>query len=185
VSRRWRRGLLLLAVLAVGLGVGWSHGRHHLLPRRFHVVEAGQVYRGARQEHYPYRRIVEEHGIRTIVTLLDDIPHHTEDVEDRIVQEHGLLRLRFEMPGDGRADFDLLDQAAAALARTELRPVFVHCAAGVNRTGAVIAAWRMRHCGWSLDAALAEMDRQGVSWERSPQLLEHMRRYHRERVAGR
>jgi len=72
------------------------------------------------------------------------------------VRERGLDFKLIPMPGDGLADFDKLDQAADWIKDHEGRPVYVHCAAGVNRTGAAIAAYRVKHCGWTLQRALAE-----------------------------
>ena len=180
--RRLLWGGGLLAVLGIVGGVGWAYGRHHLVPRRFHVVEPGIVYRGARQEYGPYRRIIEQHDIRTIITLLDDVSEsHTEQVEARILADLPVRRLRFEMPGDGLGDLGAIEAAAAAVANPELQPVFVHCSAGVNRTGAVIAAYRMLHCGWSFERAMEEMDRRGASFRKNPELYEHMVRFHQER----
>jgi protein tyrosine/serine phosphatase len=44
----------------------------------------------------------------------------------------------------------------------EARPVYVHCLHGVDRTGAMIAVYRMQHEGWSNADALAEMEHFGA-----------------------
>lgn len=45
-------------------------------------------------------------------------------------------------------------------------PVFIHCQHGADRTGTIIACYRIRHDGWTADAALAEAKRYGMSeWE--------------------
>jgi protein-tyrosine phosphatase len=66
------------------------------------------------------------------------------------------------MPGDGCAELGDLDRAAdaldAALARPDRSPVFFHCDAGKQRTNAVLAAYRMRIKGWSLEQALDELE---------------------------
>ena len=36
------------------------------------------------------------------------------------------------------------------------KPLLVHCEHGEDRTGLVIAAYRVRHCGWAKDAAIEE-----------------------------
>jgi tyrosine-protein phosphatase SIW14 len=46
-------------------------------------------------------------------------------------------------------------------------PVFVHCQFGCDRTGTVIACYRIQHDQWSAEAALREADQYGMSrWER-------------------
>ena len=43
-------------------------------------------------------------------------------------------------------------------------PVYVHCRAGVDRTGMVIANYRMKVQGWSKDQAVKEMKALGMHW---------------------
>ena len=172
-------------VLLVGVGLSIKFGRYHFIPKRYEVVEAGKVYRGGEQEAGPYRRILREHGVRTVVTLLDEeAEDRLERVEREMMAELGLKRLRFPMPGDGQGEFDVLEGAAAAIADPQNQPVFLHCAAGVHRTGATIAVHRMKHCGWGLERALDELAEHWVSEARRPELFEHLRAYYRERIAG-
>ena len=42
-------------------------------------------------------------------------------------------------------------------------PVFVHCKRGADRTGAVIAAYRIDHDGWDNARALREAMKKGMS----------------------
>lgn len=49
-----------------------------------------------------------------------------------------------------------IDSAIALLRQAE-KPVLVHCRHGADRTGAVIAAWRIAEQGWSNQAAVTEM----------------------------
>jgi protein tyrosine/serine phosphatase len=43
------------------------------------------------------------------------------------------------------------------------QPVYIHCQLGQDRTGVVIAAYRMRVDGWSLSEAEAEMQSFGFN----------------------
>jgi len=59
-----------------------------------------------------------------------------------------------------------VDAALAVLARPNAHPdkygrVYVHCHMGVDRTGFVIAAYRMRYYDWKYDRAVNEMVRMG------------------------
>jgi protein tyrosine/serine phosphatase len=43
-------------------------------------------------------------------------------------------------------------------------PVFVHCRRGKDRTGTIIACYRIQHDGWQNERALAEAKQYGISW---------------------
>jgi protein-tyrosine phosphatase len=51
----------------------------------------------------------------------------------------------------------LLNDAAAG-------PVFVHCRRGADRTGTVLACYRIAHDGWDNSKALSEARSLGMSW---------------------
>ncbi len=51
-------------------------------------------------------------------------------------------------------------------------PVFVHCEHGCDRTGTIIACYRIKHDGWDASAAFKEADHYGMS-----QLERGMRSY--------
>jgi protein-tyrosine phosphatase len=186
-GRRAKRLLLFVLLLgAVGaIGIGIKVGSHALLPKRFAVVEEGQLYRSGYCEPRPLRQIIRERKLKSILVLLVPIPGSTDqDKEETVAREEGVQIIQIPMPGDGRGDFDSLDLAAATIADPANRPMLVHCAAGVNRTGAAYAAWRMKYGGWSFEKALAEMERYGYSEKDTPKLKEHLQRYYAERVAG-
>ena len=85
----------------------------------------------------------------------------------------------FPMPGDGRATFDLLDGAADAMADSRNGPTYFHCAAGKMRSGAALAAYRMKHCGWTYERAMTEAAQHDLDndSENEKQLRQHLRKY--------
>lgn len=44
------------------------------------------------------------------------------------------------------------------------KPVYIHCHAGVDRTGMVIAHYRIEEQGWSKSGAVKEMKKMGMHW---------------------
>lgn len=154
-----RTFLLILALLippAAGVGVSrlveWSR-----YPRRFAEVAPAQVFRGGFPSRDEIAQLHRDKGIRSIVSLTD----LTDRKRDRAMilesRKHNITMLRFPMPGNGRGDFDMMDRAAEAIADPRNQPVFFHCAAGKQRSNAVQAAYRLRYCGWSLDAVREEL----------------------------
>ncbi len=167
-----------LAGLALTMAVLAAVFREHLQVKRFAVVEPGGLYRGAYAEPWPLRRMIEKHGIRHILCLMsypsDDSRRHKEQT---VAAETGATLRELPMPGNGCAGFALLDRAADFIADPANRPLFIHCAAGVQRTGASIAAYRMRHQGWTYEQAIAEAEQNGLNRRKNPELYEHLRRY--------
>lgn len=181
-TKRFARIAIVLVVVAAG-AVGVKYGRHHVFPRRFVEVVPGHLYRSGYLEQGPLRRVIDEHGIRTILVLLNDEPDNPEQQREMAVAaEKSVQVVRIGMRGDGLADFDQLDQAARVLADEAKHPLLVHCAAGVNRTGAVYAAWRMKHCGWSPEQAMAEAEACGWSPTGNAEMRGHLEEYYRTRV---
>lgn len=55
-----------------------------------------------------------------------------------------------------------VDRFLAIVSDPTRHPVYVHCLHGVDRTGAMIAAYRIRRQGWTNHDALAEMEQFGA-----------------------
>jgi hypothetical protein len=51
------------------------------------------------------------------------------------------------------------------------RPIYVHCLAGMNRSGAAVTAYLMHEHGWSRDAALAYVQKKRPVVQPNPALL--------------
>jgi len=173
------RLLVGLATVAAASAVAIKFGRWHILPKRFAIVEPGRLYRSGQLERWPYERVVKNYRIRTILSL-NALPPEDRSaiVERQVVRRYGLRFIRLPMPGNGCGSFEALDAAAAVLADPANHPVLVHCAAGVNRTNAAIAAYRMKTQGWSFAEAMAECERYGLSRRRNPEFYRHMQAYY-------
>jgi tyrosine-protein phosphatase SIW14 len=52
----------------------------------------------------------------------------------------------------------------ALLKSPDAGPVFVHCRRGADRTGTVIACYRIEHDRWRNQTALKEAESYGMSW---------------------
>lgn len=157
MSRRVAVALVasLLTVSAVALWAFWDD----LVEKRVRVVIPGMLVRGAWQRPGPLRRIIEREKIKTIVTLTAinrDDPKYLAQAQ--VVRQTGVDWIIVPMRGS-RATPDQMADAADLLADADRQPVFFHCVAGHHRTGLVHAAYRIRHEGWSAEAAWQEMAR--------------------------
>ena len=174
-SRRTRRliaGLCIVGVTAVAV-VTIKHTRHHVWAKRFVVVEPGGLYRGGYPESWPLKRVLEERRIRTVLSLMDPTVDRSKE-ERALVEAAGATYLAIQMPGNGDATLEQLDEAADLLADPARRPLFFHCSAGVNRSGIVHAAYLIKHKGWPLDAAVERITRLGARTDKNPEIVQRL-----------
>jgi hypothetical protein len=54
------------------------------------------------------------------------------------------------------------EECAALLNDPAAQPILVHCQGGRHLTGAVVATYRVRHCGWTPERARQEADDFGM-----------------------
>jgi len=148
-------GIALATVFGAGGGIaGWLGG---LTEKRTRVVIPGRLIRGAWQRPDALRSIIAREGIKTIVTLTainGDDPKYVEQA--KVVAETGVAWILVPMRGS-RATLEQMAAAADLLADSARQPIFFHCVAGHHRTSLAHAAYRVRHQGWSAEAAWAEV----------------------------
>ena len=141
-------------VLALG-GAGCAHAPR---PDRPGAVEAEGLPNLARVDDGVWRSAqpsaaglasAERLGVRTVLNL------RAECSDRDLVAGTGLALVEMPMVA-WRADPSALAAALAVLRDPARRPVLVHCAHGMDRTGLVVAAYRRAASGWSLEAADAE-----------------------------
>ena len=189
--RKWTRGLLVTGLLILACQQIWRHGHDYVFADRFATVEPGRIYRGAWQKVWPMRRVVRDHNIKTIVALAHQPDHYLPVQEQALAKELGVRWLHIPIvdtrgSGEQQTVSDQLEAAAAAIADPKNQPVYFHCHHGINRTSMAQMAYRMLYCGWSLDQASDEIDRNFglVEVSRGPD-YRHMEKFYRERVLPR
>lgn len=133
-------------------------------PRRAPLKISAAVWRSSRLDEEGLASLYEL-GIKTILNL-ENADEHQREVETlaRIEarrEASGLPRRRIEsrsvpMNGLWRPSFANIDDALAILGDPAQAPVLVHCKHGEDRTGVVVAAYRVEIEHLSLDAAVAE-----------------------------
>lgn len=125
---------------------------------RFAEVEPGFA-RGARPSAEGIRALAAR-GYRTVVSLRHD------DQEGARVRAAGMEYVEIPMKcGLFGAPVPSTAQARAFLAAvgdSAKRPVFVHCHHGRDRTGVMVALYRVARNGWSPERAIAEMKERGI-----------------------
>jgi protein tyrosine/serine phosphatase len=129
----------------------------------FHQVDE-HIYRGAQPSEEGLKSLAKL-GVKTIIDLRGPGDHSAW--EEKTVDALGMRYVHVPLRGmSAPADADIakilaiLDSPSAS----SNWPVFVHCKRGRDRTGTVIACYRIQHDRWKNDKALEEARLHGMSW---------------------
>lgn len=149
-DRRWLT-ILIVAAVIIGGAITWRKVfSHRLFPKRFGVVEAGSVYRCGWLPQWRADKVLSDNGIDVIIDMTYEIPpghagHEKQAAELKAAQQLGVEHKRFELAGDGTGDLTSYVRALETMAEAKKagKQVLVHCAAGSQRTGGVIAYYRL------------------------------------------
>jgi protein tyrosine phosphatase (PTP) superfamily phosphohydrolase (DUF442 family) len=127
------------------------------LPRLHQVNE--RLYRGAQPLDGGVSKL-RELGVNTVINLRGTSNRtRAEEAEARAL---GLNYFNVALPNWGRPQDDRIVRIMELINAPENGRVFIHCKAGVDRTGLIVAIYRMTHDGWSSDRALAEAEQLGM-----------------------
>ena len=119
-----------------------------------------RVYRGAQPTDDGFKDLASL-GIKTVVDLRL-IGEHSQADEEKIVKALGMRYVSIPMKGMSTPKDDQIKAVLALF--NDANPVFVHCRRGADRTGTVIAAYRISHDGWANGKALTEAKSYGMSF---------------------
>lgn len=91
-------------------------------------------------------------GIRTIINLTAEAERDQEHAE-----AIGMDVVYIPLAPFGPPTYEQAERFLEVIGDEDKGPFFVHCFHGSDRTGAMIACYRMRHEGWTPEQAFAEM----------------------------
>jgi len=152
VSGRSGARRLLWLLLPLGLVLGfflWDFS----IQKNFEEVVPGKLYRSGQPSEGQLEDWIREYGLRSIVSLRHSIPGYERDIADR----HGLRLYSITFSAKTGIADSQWEELRGILTDEGNQPVLVHCQSGVDRTGMVVALYRIEVQGWPLDRALREM----------------------------
>ena len=123
-------------------------------------VDSG-IYRGAQPGELGMGELAGL-GIRTVLSLRRE-PDLVE-AERALAEAAGLKFLHAPLAPLGRPDHDSVEKILGQLTDAANQPIFVHCKRGADRTGMIIACYRIRMQGWSVERAIEEARQMGLGW---------------------
>ena len=172
-----RLGPPLLAGAAIALAiVAYVQLIHpNIFPRNFGVVEEGSIYRAGRLTPGAVHRLVEQHGIKTIVDLgAYDKDLTGERIAERTAKSLGIERRVFRLEGDGRGNPNAYVEALRIIADPAKQPVLVQCSAGSQRTSTCIILYRTIVQGKSREEVMTDAYLHGHDPKDNPHLAPYL-----------
>lgn len=151
--------------------------RDRFIPKRWGAVEEGRIFRSGQLSRHLIRQMLVQNRIQRVVDLTFDNPSDANhSAELTAIADLGIERRLCPLDSDGTGDVHIYAQAVAAVAEAARlgKPVLVHCAAGSQRTGGVVAFYRLLVQGKSPEFVLAEMKKYKYDPKASPKLLEYV-----------
>jgi protein tyrosine/serine phosphatase len=120
------------------------------------VSNFGQVtefyYRGGQPKDDEYNQLAAI-GVKTIIDLRDD----PKDYAKTLAEQAGMKYINFPLSDKDYPPPDTAPKFLTLINAEENWPVYVHCAGGRHRTGAMTAVFRITNQGWDADRAYEEM----------------------------
>lgn len=137
--------------------------------RNLRLVREGVLYRSGQLSLNALRSMVQDRGIRTVITLRDattpgDPPPDLDEqrwCEAQEINHHRISPRQWWAPDGTIPAAAGVRQFLAVLDDPANHPVLLHCYAGIHRTGAFCAVYRMEYDRWSNADAIAEMQALG------------------------
>lgn len=128
------------------------------LPRLFKVNDS--LYRGAQPKPGGVAKLASI-GIRTIICLREENEITAREADE--ARKSGVAFISIPLPELSRPDEEKIKLILGIIADQSKGPVFVHCNHGRDRTGTVVACYRISHDGWTSKQAKTEAHQFGLS----------------------
>lgn len=182
-----------MLVLIGGLAALWFYVvRDRLIVKRWGAVAPGLVFRSGQVSRFLIRPTLKQHGIRHIICMTSpDAGDADQQAELAAAKELGIDHVFLPLNGRGVGKVEHFTTAIKRLAENARNgePVLVHCHAGSQRTGGVIAAYRLLIEHRSPQFVLDELQQYGWNPRRDQILVEfvnaHLKEAADELVAAR
>jgi tyrosine-protein phosphatase SIW14 len=156
-----RRGLMLAPVfILASVGFAQQQPQAPAGVNNFHMVN-DHIYRGAQPSVQGFQALAKM-GVKTIVDLREADSGML--AEKKVVEAAGMKFVNVPMHGlETPASADVA-KVLAVFNDKDAGPVFVHCKRGADRTGTVVACYRISHDHWDNGKALGEAKSLGMAW---------------------
>lgn len=164
--------------------------------KRFREVTPGKIYRSGQLSADAFRKQLREHHIKLVINLQDEHPDpllpsgywdRPHIPESQVCAEEGARFTFLSWAGERGL---IARNAASSTNRPRViddfvklcdnpnnYPILIHCMAGLHRTGALVAVYRMEYEGWSAADAMRELRANGYGDRKATQANDYIYEY--------
>jgi len=154
-STPFQRSLVILIALGSAALAADINGVHN-----FHQIN-DHVFRGAQPSSEGFQALAKM-GVKTVIDLRES--GSRADSEKRVVEKAGMRYVNIPFSGYSAPSDQQIARVLAMFEDSAAGPVFIHCRRGADRTGTVVACYRVLHDHWKNQEALTEAKNDGMSW---------------------
>jgi len=170
--------LVVLTLSITAYAAGQTQTANKDLPNFFRV--SSNIYRGGQPTAEGIRQLAKM-GIKTIVDLRDTGEARTEA---KWASSAGIRFINVPLGSWFRPKDPDVARVLAVIDSKPDQPVFIHCKRGADRTGTMIAVYRISHDAWTADKAIAEAKQFALGWWQF-WMKDYIRDYYREHTNNR
>lgn len=145
----------------------------------FANVDPG-IYRGGQPGDDAMALLSKDH-FKTIISLQNNaFPQERVAIahEKELAKTLGIEWYNIPLPVKGELPAEMVNQFLKLAHDPTRQPVFIHCTHGRDRTGTLVAAYRITYDGYTGVQALTEMKSFGYKQDRYPDLAKFVLNYH-------
>lgn len=123
----------------------------------FHVVVEQQFYRSAQLDKATLTRVIQQHGIKSILNLLGASPEKSWYTDEIAVSKTlGIEHYDYEISASEIVTPDRIDEILK-IVRDAPKPILVHCKNGADRSGLVAAVYLANVQGVTIREAAGQL----------------------------
>ncbi len=121
--------------------------------KNFSAVVPGKLYRSGQPRESQLVQWIEKYRLKSIINLRNSLNTH----EEELAHTHGVKL--YNIPFSARTGLSdtRWQKLREIMSDEENLPLLVHCRSGADRTGLVVAMYRIEVQGWPMEKALREM----------------------------
>jgi protein tyrosine/serine phosphatase len=150
-------GKIVTAVAAILILASCAHVHTASKQETSQIVKVSEgIYRGPRLDDLNELKSLK---IQTILNLEDN--SEAIQKESEAAEQLGIVMINIPMSGISRPKPADLLRAVKVIEDQDSSPIYVHCLHGRDRTGFVIAAYKILHNGWTVEKAYQEAVEKG------------------------
>jgi len=150
---------MIFAIAAICLTIGWWVWYTFFDTYHLATITPGVLYRDGVRNMHQLKLALKKTNAKTVVSLLDDQELGKQPFTEELAgcREQGIDVIRVPITLGGWPDGDQLQRFLSIVQDPSRRPVLVHCAQGVRRTGMMVAAYQRSVLNYSPEQTKAAM----------------------------